>query len=121
MPQFLKLQFRAGYGLCMTFLLVGLFGIVNGYDTPLISRDVAVVAKANRNNYVNMRAWPPSPAVVKLMASREVYGLLAVPRIDLDTPERDLEAMPDSGAVRLIVGEGRLGVEWLKAIEFVER
>jgi hypothetical protein len=62
----------------MTFLLVGLFGIVNGYDTPLISRDVAVVAKANRNNYVNIRAWPPSPAVVKLMASREVYGRLAV-------------------------------------------
>ena len=36
MPQFLKLQFRAGYGLCMTFLLLGLFAIANGYDTPTI-------------------------------------------------------------------------------------
>src|SRR5438067_4496789 len=45
MPQFLKLQFRAGYGLCMTFLLLGLFGIANGYNTPVIARNVAVVAK----------------------------------------------------------------------------
>jgi hypothetical protein len=40
MPQFLKLQFRAGYGLCMTFLLLGVFGIANGYGVPTISRDV---------------------------------------------------------------------------------
>jgi hypothetical protein len=85
------------------------------------SGDVAVVAKTNRNNYVNIRAWPPSPAVVKLMASREVHGQLAFPRIDLDTPERNLEAMPDSGVVRLIVGEGRLGLEWLKSIKLPER
>jgi hypothetical protein len=54
------------------------------------------------------------------MASREVYGQLAVPRTDLDTSECDLEAMPDSGVVRLIVGEGRLGLEWLKSIELPE-
>jgi hypothetical protein len=55
------------------------------------------------------------------MASREVYGQLAVPRTDLDTSECDLEAMPDSGVVRLIVGEGRLGLEWLKSIKLPER
>ena len=125
MPQFLKLQFRAGYGLCMTFLLVGLFGIVNGYDTPLISRDVAVVAKhttrhtdpAKRTYYVAMRAWPPLPAVVELGAPRAVYDQLNVPRTEIDSPQEQLEAMPDRGSVRLIVGEGRLGLEWLKSIE----
>jgi hypothetical protein len=29
MPQQLKLVFRAGYGLCMSFLLLGIFGIAN--------------------------------------------------------------------------------------------
>jgi len=89
MPQFLKLQFRAGFGLCMTGLLLGLFGIANGYDTPMISRDAAVVAKhttrhsdpARRTYYVAMRAWPPSRTVVELGAPREVYDRLSV-RLD---------------------------------------
>jgi hypothetical protein len=125
MPQLLKLQFRAGYGLCMTFLLLGLFGITNGYDTPTISRDVAVVAKhptrrsdpARRTYYVAMRAWPPLPTVVELGAPRQVYERLAVPRTAIDTPQEQLEAMPDRDSVRLIVGEGRFGVEWFKGIE----
>ena len=129
MPQFLKLQFRAGYGLCMTFLLVGLFGIINGYDTPLISRDVAVVAKhmtrqsdpAKRTYYVAMRAWPPLRTVVELGAPRAVYDQLRVPRTEIDTPQEQLEALPDHGSVRLIVGAGRLGLEWLKSIEPVDR
>lgn len=45
MPGVLKLQFRAGYGLCMTGLLLGFGGIANGYNTPLVTRDVAVVAR----------------------------------------------------------------------------
>jgi len=125
MPQFLKLQFRAGYGLCMTFLLLGLFGIANGYDTPTISRDAAVVAEhttrqsdpAKRTYYVAMRAWPPSPTVVELGAPRDVYDRLSVPRTAIDTPQQQLEAMTDRGSVRLLVGEGRFGVEWLKGIE----
>jgi hypothetical protein len=32
-------------------------------------------------------------------------------------PRDELEAMPDRGTVRLIVGQGRLGMEWLKGIE----
>jgi hypothetical protein len=129
MPQLLKLQFRAGFGLCMTGLLLGLFGIANGYDTPLISRNVAVVAKhttrergpANRTYYVAVRAWPSSHAVVELGASRGVYDQLPVPFTEIDTPQEALDAMPDAGQVRLIVGEGRLGLEWLKSIELVER
>jgi hypothetical protein len=129
MPQLLKLQFRAGFGLCMTGLLLGLFGIANGYDTPLISRNVAVIAKhttrerdpANRTYYVAVRAWPSSRAVVELGASRGVYDQLRVPFTEIDTPQEALDAMPDAGQMRLIVGEGRLGLEWLKSIELVER
>jgi hypothetical protein len=125
MPQHLKLVFRAGFGLCMTFLVFGLAGIANGYDTPLISRDVAVVAKhptrqsdpAKRTYYVAMRAWPPARTVVELNAPRKVYDQLTVPRTEIDTPLHELEAMPDRGSVRLIVGQGRLGLEWLKGIE----
>jgi hypothetical protein len=125
MPQFLKLQFRAGFALCMTFLLVGVFGIANGYDTPTIGRDVAVVAKhptrqsdpAKRTYYVAMRAWPSSPTVVELSAPRQVYDQLAVPRTEIDTPLDELEAMPDRGTVRVIAGQGRFGIEWLKGIE----
>jgi len=113
----------------MTGLMLGLFGIANGYDTPLISRDVAVVAKhttrhsdpANRTYYVAMRAWPPSRTIVELGAPREVYDRLSIPLTAIGTPQADLDAMPDSGFVRLIVGEGRLGLEWFKAIEFIER
>jgi hypothetical protein len=125
MPAFLKLQFRAGFGLCMTFLIVGIVGIANGYGTPLISRDVAVVAKHptrqsdpdQRTYYVAMRAWPSSRAVVELHAPRKVYDRLRVPITAIDTPEAELEAMPDRAFVRLIVGQGRLGLEWLKGIE----
>jgi hypothetical protein len=129
MPQFLKLQFRAGFGLCMTGLLLGLFGIANGYDTPLISRDAAVVAKhttrhsdpARRTYYVAMRAWPPSRTVVELGAPREVYDRLSVPLVAIGTAPADLDAMPDVGHVRLVLGQGRLGLEWLKSIELIER
>lgn len=129
MPQLLKLQFRAGFGLCMTFLLLGLFGIANGYETPLISRNVAVVAKhttrqsdpANRTYYVAVRPWPSSRIVVELGASRRVYDQLRVPLSKINTPQEDLDAMSDAGRVRLVLGEGRLGVEWLNSIELVER
>jgi hypothetical protein len=75
MPQSAKLAFRAGFGLCMTGLL-GIFGIANGYDTPLVSREVPVVAKhqtlerdpSRRTNYVAVGAWPNSREVVELGA-----------------------------------------------------
>jgi hypothetical protein len=125
MPLHLKLVSRAGFGLCVTFLIVGIVGIANGYGTPLISRDVAVVAKHptrqsdpdQRTYYVAMRAWPSSRAVVELHAPRKVYDRLRVPITAIDTPEAELEAMPDRAFVRLIVGQGRLGLEWLKGIE----
>ncbi|HMF22290.1 MAG TPA: hypothetical protein VKG24_09205 [Pseudolabrys sp.] len=128
MPQWLKLKFRAAYGLCMTGLLLGIVGIANAYNTPLISRDVAVVAKhttrhsdpARRTYYVALRPWPSSQTVVELCASRDVYDRLKVPLTAIDTPQRELDGMPDSDLVRLTVGKGRLKLEWLKQISLPE-
>lgn len=124
-PRPVRLVFRAGWGLCMTFLLLGIGGIANGYGTPLVSRDAAVVSKhqtrerdpARRVYYVAIRAWPDSPTVVELGAPRDVYDRLKVPLTAIDTPQPVLDAMPDAGSVRLTVGEGRFGLEWLKQID----
>jgi hypothetical protein len=64
-----------------------------------------------------MRAWPPSRTVVELNTPRYVYDRLSVPITAIDTPQEQLAAMADSSSVRLIVGQGRLGLEWLKGIE----
>jgi hypothetical protein len=125
MPQLLRLQFRAGFGLCMTGLIIGVFGIANGYDTPLSGRDVPVVAKrttrhsdpAKRAYYVIMRAWPDSRDVVELDAPRSVYNMLQVPVTSAKTPQEELDDMPDAAHVRLVVGQGRFGLEWYKSIE----
>lgn len=125
MPEILKPQFRAGFGLCMTGLMLGLFGIANGYNTPLIGRDAAVVAKhttrhkdpANRTYYVAVRAWPSSREVVELGVPRNLYDRLDVPLTAIGTPQDELDAMPDRAYVRLILGHGRLGLEWFKGME----
>ena len=124
MPQSAKLAFRAGFGLCMTGLLLGIFGIANGYDTLVTTREVPVVAKhqtlerdpSRRTNYVAVRAWPNSRDVVELGAPIEVYDQLNVPLTTIHTPQTALNEMSDAGSVRLTIGKGRLGWEWLKGI-----
>lgn len=124
-PQSAKLAFRAGFGLCMTGLLLGIFGIANGYATPLFNREVPVVAKhqtlqrdpVRRTNYVAVRAWPDSRDVLELGAPLDVYDRLEVPLTGIHTPQAALEAMADAGRVNLVIGKGRLGWEWLKGIE----
>ena len=124
MPMGMKLSFRAGFGLCMTFLLLGIGSIANGYATPITERAAAVVAKhetlqrdpSHRTCYVALRAWPGSKTVVELDASRDVYDRLKVPVTAIDTPEEVLERMTDAGEVELSVGQGRFGLEWLKGI-----
>jgi hypothetical protein len=124
MPMAMKLAFRVGFGLCATFLVLGLVGIANGYATPVVERTVAVVAKhetlqrdpSHRTYYVAIRAWPDSRAVVELGAPRAVYDRLDVPITAIDTPGKALEAMPDAAHVRLEIGQGRFGQEWLAAI-----
>jgi hypothetical protein len=124
-PAITKLQFRAGLGLCMTGLVLGVVGIANGYGSPLVSRDVPVVAKretlerdaSRRTYYLAIRAWPDSRTVVELGAPRAVYDQLAVPLAAFETPQRVLDAMADAGYVKLTVGKGRFGLEWLKQID----
>jgi len=124
MPMGLKLVFRAGFGLCVTFLLLGIGGIANGYRMPVIERGAAVVAKhetrerdpARRTHYLAIRAWPDSKTVVELGAPQDVYDRLDLPVTAIGTPEEALEAMPDAGRVRLAVGQGRFGLEWLGGI-----
>jgi hypothetical protein len=72
---------------------------------------------AKRTYYVAIRAWPPSRTVVELGAPRSVYDRLEVPVIAIDTPQQELDGMPDRAIVRLIVGRGRLGLQWLKEIK----
>jgi hypothetical protein len=123
-PTWAELVFRAGWSLGVTFLLLGILGIANGYGTPFVTRDAPVVAKrqtlhrdpARRTYYVATRPWPGSRTVVELSAGRATYDRLAVPVTDMNTPQEVLDAMPDAGRVRLTVGEGRLGLEWLRGI-----
>ena len=65
----------------------------------------------------HLLSWPPARTVVELNAPREVYDRLIVPLIAIDMPQQELEAMPDSGYVRLTIGKGRFGLEWLKQID----
>jgi len=124
LPVAQNLAFRAGLALCTTFLLLGIAGIVDGYGMPLTTRDVPAVAKhetlqrdrAKRVHYVSVRAWPGSPSVVDLDAPVAVYDRLDLPVTAIDTPQARLQAMPDRATVRLTVGEGRLGMPWLKAM-----
>jgi hypothetical protein len=124
-PTAAKLIFRVGWALAMTGLVIGIGGIANGYGTDLVNREAAVVAKHQtrhrdpdwRTNYVAMRAWPGSRAIVELSVPREVYDRLNVPVTAIDTPPDVLERMPDRAAVRLTVGQGRFGPEWLARIQ----
>jgi hypothetical protein len=117
-------MFRLSLGLAATFWLLGITGIVNGYGMPVTNRPVTVVGKrqtrqrdpSRRAYYLAVRAWPSSPTVVELDSPAAVYEEVDVPVIDLDTPQSQLDAMPDSGTVSLAVGQGRLGLEWLSGI-----
>lgn len=124
-PWAAKLLFRAGWGLCTTGLLLGLGLIANGYGAPLISREAAVVSKrqtlerdpSRRTYYLAVRAWPNSRTVIELSAPREIYDRLHVPLVAVDTPQPVLDAMTDAGQVRLVLGDGRLGLECLRRID----
>jgi hypothetical protein len=124
LPTPMRYMFRLGLGLAATFWLLGITGIVNGYGTRVINRPVVVVGKrqtrqrdpSRRAYYLAVRAWPPLPTVVELDGPAAVYEKVDVPLIALDTPQSQLDAMPDSGAVSLAVGQGRLGLEWLSGI-----
>jgi hypothetical protein len=124
MPTHLRWMFRLSLGLAATGWLVGISGIVNGYRMPVMNRQVSVVGKrqtrqhdpSRRTYYLAVRAWPPSSTVVELESSVAVFERLDVPIVDVNAPESVLDAMPDRATVSLVVGQGRLGLEWLSGI-----
>jgi len=124
MPLSTKMAFRAGWGLCTAFLLLGIGGIANGWGMPLSTRDVAAVAKhqtrqrdpARRTFYVAVRAWPGKTQTVDLPVPRSTYEALDLPIEAIDTPQAVEAAMPDAARVRLTVGQGRPGLRWLQSV-----
>jgi hypothetical protein len=124
-PLFFQIAARFGWALASTAFLWGLIGVVNGLGTPQESRVVPVVARhptlqrdpARRTYYIAVRPWRGSRTVVELEAPRSTYDRLLVQVDAIDTPQTVLDDMPDTGQAILIVGKGRLGLEWLKSIE----
>lgn len=55
--------------------------------------------------------------VIELPGPRAIYDRLSVPVDVIDTPQAVLDNMPDTGLVTLVVGKGRLGLEWLRSIQ----
>jgi hypothetical protein len=115
---------RAGWALALCFLALGVVGIANGLGTPVQSRLVDCVGKRmswehnpDRRQYVlELRAWPDSSAVTEVDVPRSLYEQMDVPLVEVDTPPQALAALPARARVRLMVGNGRLGVEWIKGV-----
>jgi hypothetical protein len=123
-PVTARILARAGWALGVCFLGLGVFGIANGLGTPIESRLVDCVGKRmsrehnpDRRQYVlELRAWPQSSAVVEVDVPRSLYEYMNVPLVEVDTPPQALAALPARARVRLIVGKGRFGVEWIKGV-----
>lgn len=124
-PLLFRIIARFGWALVSTAFVWGFIGIVNGLGTPLESREVPAVAKhptlqrdpTRRTYYIAVRPWRGSGTVVELPGPRATYDQLPVPVDAIDTPQTVLDNMPDTGQVVLVVGRGRLGLEWLKSID----
>ncbi len=126
MPQSARLQVRLGLGMCAAFACAGLFGIVNGYRTPLVIQDSPMVYRRtstpsdpkHMGYYVGTRVWPSSRDVYEVTVPRSVYtSLVDVPVVTQRRVTRQqIEAMPGHGSLRLKVGRGRLGVNWLNGV-----
>ncbi len=125
MPQYARLQFRLGVGMCAAFTCAGLFGIVNGYRTPVVVEDFPMVYRRtstpsdpqHMGYYVGTRVWPSSRDVYEVIVPRSLYMHLDdVPVVPTRITHRQIVAMPDQGNLRLRVGRGRLGVNWLSGV-----
>ena len=120
-----RVQLRFCIGFAATFWLAGLFGLVNGYTTPVVARDAGMVYKRtstpsdpkHMSYYVGARVWPSSRDVYEITVPADLYRSLDVPTVThWSVPRQQLYAMPDHGVLRLIVGRGRLGVDWLHGV-----
>jgi hypothetical protein len=115
LPLIMNLLYRLGLGFSFAAWVAGVAGIANGYGTSTFVRDVPVVAKWGP--YVYGRPWPGSQSVVAIDVSDSVYDGVEAPIAYIHEPETELEAMPDAAKVRLVLGKGRLGFDWIKSAE----
>jgi len=125
-----RFQIRLGIGLFGAAWFIGAFGIVNGYSTSSVVRDEPMVYRrtstpsdpSHMSYYVGTRVWPSSRDVFEIVVRRPLYDSLDVPVTTLwHIPRQKLYAMPDDGLLRLAVGRGRLGVDWLQGVVGVAR
>jgi hypothetical protein len=123
-PYFFKLQTRFGIGLCAFAWILGLLGIANSYATPLVIRDAPIVYKRTstqadpnrRSHYVGARVWPSSRDVYEITVPRDLYDRLDVPETAPYVPQHNLDAPPTGELLRLAVGRGRFGIDWLSNV-----
>jgi len=125
MPTAARVQTRLGFGLFAAAWFIGLFGIANGYATPVAVEDAPMVYKRtstpsdpkHMSFYVGTRVWPSSRNVYEIIVRRDLYKQLDVPVVtQWHLPSRQLDAMPDRGRLRLLVGQGRFGINWLDGV-----
>jgi hypothetical protein len=125
MPAFVRLQMRFGMGLFAAAWFIGVFGIANGYATPIIVQDAPMVYKRTStpsdpkqiSYYVGTRVWQSSRKVYEITVRRDLYLHLDVPVVKAwHIPWQQLHAMPNRGLLRLTVGRGRLGINWLHSV-----
>lgn len=120
-----RLQFSLGIGLFVSAWFVGAFGIANGYATSLVTQDVPMVYRRTSTPsdpeqmsfYVGARVWPSSRDVYEITVPHKLYATLDAPVItQWHVPAQQLNAMPNHGLLRLSVGKGRFGVDWLHGV-----
>ncbi len=125
MPLGARLWFRFGIGVCAVGWVIGLFGIANGYRTTVAVRDVPMAYKRTstpsdphkRSYYVGAEVWPSSHAVFEVPVPRALYARLDVaeapPRLSLHNA---FASKPGGDLLRLAVGRGRFGIDWLHGV-----
>lgn len=120
-----RFQIRLGIGLFGAAWFIGIFGIVNGYGTSSVVLDEPMVYRRtstpsdprHMSYYVGTRVWPSSRDVYEIIVRRPLYDSLDLPvTTRWHIPRQQLYAMPDDGLLRLSVGRGRLGVDWLQGV-----
>lgn len=120
-----RIQFRLGIGMFASAWFVGALGIANGCATSLVTQDVPMVYKRTSTPsdpnqmsfYVGARVWPSSRDVYEVTVPRTLYATLDAPVItQWHIPTQQLNAMPDHGLLRLSVGKGRFGIDWLHGV-----
>lgn len=125
MPLGSKLMMHMGFAVCATGWMIGALDIANGYGMPVLTRDVPIAYKrasreADPSYYVGARPWSSPRNIIEITVSHALFDHLDVPDTDLQTPRPDYGALPNRGYIRLLVGRGRFGIEWLHGVAHLQ-